>query len=450
MLLRDDTIVAVATPPGHGGVGVVRVSGPASFRIASLLTGRTAAWRPRHVTRAGVAADGIVADALVTVFAAPSSYTGEDVVEIAAHGNPLLLAAIVARAVDCGARPAQPGEFTLRAFVRGKLDLVQAEAVRDLVEAVSPAQVRNAARQVEGSLSARIGAIAMELRRLETLLEASVDFPDEGYRFVDGSEVASAIAGVRQDMTTLLGDEAAAAGLRDGVQVVITGAPNVGKSSLFNALLGIERSIVTSTPGTTRDLVSERLVLGGALVRLVDSAGVRTTTDLIEREGVRRASAATAAADLVVFVLDQSVAPTDEDRARLAGLDGPVLVVANKCDLRAALDASDVGRPVLRVSATTGEWLSILAQAIGELLRGVASASDAAIVANPRQRASLRASLGFIEHACSEFALVGPTLPEEFVLHDLRGALDALDDVVGRRSREEILGEIFQTFCIGK
>lgn len=450
MLLRDDTIVAVATPPGHGGVGVVRVSGPASFRIASLLTGRTAAWRPRYVTRARVAADGIVADVLVTVFASPSSYTGEDVAEIAAHGNPLLLAAIVARAVDCGARPARPGEFTLRAFVRGKLDLVQAEAVRDLVEAVSPAQVRNAARQVEGSLSARIGAIATELRRLETLLEASVDFPDEGYRFVDGPTVASAIAAVRQDMTSLLGDEAAAAGLRDGVQVVITGAPNVGKSSLFNALLGSDRSIVTPTPGTTRDLVSERLVLGGALVRLVDSAGVRTTTDAIELEGVRRASAATAAADQVVFVVDQSVAPTDEVRARLAGIDGRLLVVANKCDLPPASDACDIGRPVLRVSATTGEGLAVLAQAIGELLRDAGSVSDAAIVANPRQRASLGASLGFIEHACSEFARVGPTLPEEFVLHDLRGALDALDEVVGRRSREEMLGEIFETFCIGK
>lgn len=442
--------MAVATPPGHGGVGVVRVSGPASFRIASLLTGRAAAWRPRHVTRARVAAGGIVADALVTVFASPASYTGEDVAEIAAHGNPLLLAAIVARAVDCGARPARPGEFTLRAFVRGKLDLVQAEAVRDLVEAVSPAQVRNAARQVEGSLSARIGAIATELRRLETLLEASVDFPDEGYRFVDGPAVSSAIAAVRQDMTSLLGDEAAAAGLRDGVQVVITGAPNVGKSSLFNALLGSDRSIVTPTPGTTRDLVSERLVLGGALVRLVDSAGVRTTTDAVELEGVRRASAATAAADLVVFVVDQSVSPTDEVRARLASLDGPLLVVANKCDLPQALDSSDIGRPVLRVSATTGEGLAVLAQAIGELLRDKGNDSDAAIVANPRQRASLGASLGFIEHACSEFARVGPALPEEFVLHDLRGALDALDEVVGRRSREEILREIFQRFCIGK
>lgn len=450
MFSTDDTIVAVATPPGHGGVGIVRLSGPAAFGIAAALTGRSNL-PPRQATRATIVVAQAPADTLITCFVAPASYTGEDVVEIAAHGNPLLLAAIVDRAVEHGARPAGPGEFTLRAFLHGKIDLAQAEAVRDLVEASSPAQLRQAARHLDGSLSARIHALAAELRRLETLLEASVDFPDEGYRFIEGATVAASLETLRTAVTTLLGDDASAGRLRHGATVVITGAPNVGKSSLFNALLASDRSIVTPVPGTTRDLVSERVVLHGCLVRLVDSAGVREAADAIEAEGVRRASHAVSTADLAVLVLDRSM-PLDGDvAAQLAAMGAArVLVVANKCDQPGAWTDDVVDAPVLSVSAATTEGVGALAQSIARVLGERAGADDEEIVSNPRQRASLRDAVAFMDHVCQAFAQHGPALPEEFVLQDLRGALSALDEVVGTRSADELLGEIFASFCIGK
>jgi tRNA modification GTPase len=446
----DDTIVAVATPAGHGGLGVVRLSGPAAVGIATALTDRVS-WQPRRAVRATVHLPGTPADTLITCFSGPASYTGEDVVEIAAHGNPLLLAAIVERAVECGARPARAGEFTLRAFVRGKLDLVQAEAVRDLVEASTPAQLALAARHLEGSLSARIRALASELRRLEVLLEASVDFPDEGYRFVDGAALAASLDEARRTMTVLLGDDARAGMLRHGASVVITGAPNVGKSSLFNALLASDRSIVTPTPGTTRDLVSERAIFGGVLVRLVDSAGLRDADDLIEAEGVRRASEAAASADLLVLVLDRST-PLDDEFLRPLLVSSPrrLLVVANKCDRPAVWADGAVPAAVLSVSATTGDGVVALGLAIAEALRATPTVEDHEIVSNPRQRAALREALRFVAHACAALDRDGAPLPEEFVLEDLRGALGALDDVVGRRSTEDLLGEIFGSFCIGK
>lgn len=450
MFSTDDTIVAVATPPGHGGVGVVRLSGPAAFPIATALAQRHT-WQPRRATRATIAVAATPADTLITCFPAPASYTGEDVVEIAAHGNPLLLAALVERVVACGARPARPGEFTLRAFLRGKLDLVQAEAVRDVVEASSPAQLELAARHLEGSLSARIQTLATELRRLEVLLEASVDFPDEGYRFVDRTSVAASLEDTRRAMAALLGDEARASIVRNGASVVITGAPNAGKSSLFNALLASDRSIVTPVPGTTRDLVSERAVFGGVLVRLIDSAGVRETEDLVEAEGVRRASAAAASADLIVLVLDRSVPLRDELlRPLRARSPNGLLVVASKCDRPAAWPESAVPAAVRSVSASTGAGVTELGDAIAESLRSVSVAEDREIVSNPRQRAALREAVRFMDHVCAEIDAHNSALPEEFVLDDVRGALMALDDLVGRRTADDLLGEIFGAFCIGK
>lgn len=448
-----DTIVAVATPPGHGGVGVVRLSGPAAAAIGATLTGRPGSLRPRHVTRASVDAGAWRADTLVTFFQAPASYTGEDVLEIAAHGNPLLLAAVVDRAVALGARLARPGEFTLRAFVHGKLDLVQAEAVRDLVDAVSPSQVVAATGQLDGVLSTAIHGVVDDLRHLETRLEASVDFPDEGYRFIDAADVRTGLEGVQARVRALVDDDARASLVRDGATVVVAGAPNVGKSSLFNALLGADRAIVTPQPGTTRDLVSERLLVAGQLVRLVDSAGLRDTDDAIEAEGVRRAAGAAQAAHVVLLVLDGSRPLDADDRvAQAAAAEARTLVVVNKSDLPRAwnVESAGVPRDVAIVSARTGDGVSALAQRLAARLACVDTGSEHPLVTNRRQRALLSTALESLAHAITEDDARGGSLPEEFVLADIRGALEALEEVTGRRSRDEMLAEIFAAFCIGK
>jgi len=273
----DDTIVAVATPPGRGAIGVVRLSGPRTQHILrELLTGAAAAPRVARVARVLVLDAGgreSSDDAVALFFAAPQSYTGEDVAEISAHGNPLLLEGIVRAAMRAGARLAEPGEFTLRAFLNGKRDLPQAEAVADLIDAATPAQARAAADQLHGTLTARIGAIDAELFDLLARLEASLDFPDEGYHFVEPAAIVGTLDGIIGRIDTLLADAARGRMLREGVTVVIAGRPNVGKSSLFNALLGTDRAIVTDVPGTTRDLVAERVDIGGLAVTLVDTAG---------------------------------------------------------------------------------------------------------------------------------------------------------------------------------
>ena len=291
MFAPDDTIVAVATPPGRGAIGVVRLSGPQAHQITDRIATRRAAARVAALARVQVLdAAGCEAhdDAVVVCFEAPHSYTGEHVAEISAHGNPLLLEGIVRAALRAGARLAEPGEFTLRAFLNGKRDLLQAEAVADLIEAATPLQARAAADQLHGTLTARIGAIDAQLFDLLARLEASLDFPDEGYHFVEPSAVATALTDVIASIDALLADAARGRLLRDGATVVIAGRPNVGKSSLFNALVGAERAIVTEVPGTTRDLVAERVDIEGLALTLVDTAGARDTSDRIEREGVAR------------------------------------------------------------------------------------------------------------------------------------------------------------------
>lgn len=452
MFSTDDTIVAVATPAGRGGVGVVRLSGPEAASIGRALARRANPWPARRAVRAAVAASALTADALVTFFPGPASYTGEDVVEVSAHGSPVILAAIVRRAVELGARPARPGEFTLRAFVRGKLDLVQAEAVRDLVAAVSPAQVRAATSQFDGSLSRALGEVATELRRLETLLEASMDFPDEGYRFIEPPDVHTALVAVRARVARLVTTGGRGQLVRDGAHVVIAGVPNVGKSSVFNALVGSERAIVTEVAGTTRDVVSERLVIGGTLVVLADTAGLREGTEAVEAEGVRRASSAVASADLVIVVLDGSREVVDAERALLRELaDRPTIVVRNKADLPGCWGTAP-GQPVtLPVSARTGDGVAALEAAVARAVLSLSGgAEESVIVTNERHRTLLVRTLDHVGHAVEGLAASGHQLPEEFVVADIRAALLALEDVTGRRTADALLDEIFAEFCIGK
>src|SRR5688572_3619080 len=267
MFSTSDTIVAIATPPGRGGIGVIRISGPDAAPIASKLTGRDRPLKPRHATFAKVAIGArhqrLLDQVVLTYFVAPASYTGEDVVEISAHGSPVVLASMLRAAIAAGARLAEPGEFTLRAFLNQKLDLIQAEAVADLIDAVTPLQARAAFDQLEGTLTTAITSIEKDLFDIVAKLEASLDFPDEGYHFVAPKDAAASIAGVIGRIDSLLAQAARGRLIREGAQVAIVGAPNVGKSSLFNALLNANRAIVTAVPGTTRDLLTERADIGG-------------------------------------------------------------------------------------------------------------------------------------------------------------------------------------------
>jgi tRNA modification GTPase len=443
----DDTIVAVATPPGRGGVAVARLSGPSALAVALRIVGRVEPFEPRRATRVRLRGLDVQDDALITYFPGPASYTGQEVVEIAGHGSPVVMAAIVASACEWGARAARPGEFTLRAFLNGKIDLVQAEAVQALVEAVSPAQARVAASQLEGGLSRTIGQLSDALADLRLRLEASIDFPDEGYHFIDRRKAADALRGLRDELDRLCRDDGAARRLRDGHRVVVAGAPNVGKSSLFNALVGGDRAIVTPVAGTTRDLVSEEVLLGRRHVRLVDTAGVRASADPIEAEGIRRGAAAMAEADLVIVVLDRSRRRDHADRHVLETTSWcPRVVVASKADLPAVDDGVDVD---LAVSAVSGDGIGALVAAIEERL-AAADVQPDALVTNARQRGLLGSARDRLAEACAMLAAAGGELPEEFLAADVARAQEALEEFTGRGAADDLLAQIFSRFCIGK
>jgi tRNA modification GTPase len=452
MFTPDDTIVAIATPPGRGGIGVVRISGAESPGIAARLIDRSEPLVARHATFARLkAARGAADQVIVTFFPAPHSYTGEDVVEISAHGSPVLLRAIVESAMAHGARLAEPGEFTFRAFLRERIDLVQAEAVRDLVDAVTPLQARAAYDQLEGTLTARIRDIDREVFDLTVRLEASLDFPEEGYHFVESGEAAREIAAIAQRIDELLASAARGRLLREGLQVAIAGRPNAGKSSLFNCLAGAGRAIVTDTPGTTRDLLTEVIDVDGVPMTFVDSAGVRAgARDAVEIEGIARALAARDVAQVVLVVLDRS-RPLDGDDCELltATARRPRVIAVNKCDLAAAWDETRDnlrGLPIVFVSAKTGAGLDELRQALADAAAGEPT-RDTPAITNVRHAdllASARMALARAE------AAAGAATPEEFVLADLNEARARLEEIGGARTPDDILHAIFDRFCIGK
>jgi tRNA modification GTPase len=494
MFSTDDTIAAIATPPGRGALGVVRISGPDAPAIAAAILDRSKPLEPRRATvtrirsSSGAAGGGrhlasgrAIDQVVATYFPAPHSYTGQHVVEISAHGSPVVLSAIVGAAIDAGARLAQPGEFTLRAFLSGKLDLVQAEAVGDLIAAATPLQARVAFDQLEGTLTNRIKALDEALFDLIARLEASLDFPDEGYHFIEPAEIAARIANVVADVDELLGEAARGRTIREGATVVVAGRPNVGKSSVFNALVGHDRAIVTDVPGTTRDLVTERVDIEGLAVTLVDTAGDRGTLDIVEREGVARGARARDVADLVLLVIDRSDRLTPDDERLLAQTAGQRrIVVLNKsdrppvvetCRLAAAGPAVDresagtrsgkragkadvatavVVEPaetVLEVSARTGAGMAGLRRAIAAALSGGEAHRDTPAISNLRHIALLEQARADLARA--QQAAAG-TVPEEFLLADLQAARLRFDEIVGTRTNEDVLRRIFERFCLGK
>jgi tRNA modification GTPase len=442
MFSADDTIVAIATPPGRGGIGVVRISGPRAPDVARCLLDRAAPLVPRHATLTRVRdRDDVVA----TLYPAPHSYTGQDVVEVSAHGSPVVLHAIVHDAMSAGARLAEPGEFTLRAFLNGKLDLIQAEAVGDLVAAATPLQASVAFDQLNGTLTSRIAQIDSELFDLIARLEASLDFPDEGYHFVGPHDVTVRVAGIMQQVERLLADAARGRMIREGATVVIAGRPNVGKSSLFNALAGSDRSIVTAVPGTTRDLVTERVDVEGLAVTLVDTAGARDALDIVEREGVARAVRAREVADVILVVLDQSEPLTPEDERLLEQTaDATRVIAANKIDAGASAPPLDA----VAVSARTGQGLGDLRRALARVMTGTDALRDTAAISNLRHVRLLEEAREHLGRARD--AAEGGTTPEEFLLTHLQDARVRFDEVVGRRTSEDVLRHIFERFCIGK
>ena len=455
MFAPDDTIVAVATPPGRGGLGMVRISGSRAAAVARALLDGPRSLQPRRatVTRL-VVRDGDAATAIdrvvATSFPGPGSYTGEDVVEICAHGSPVLLEQIVAIACRSGARLANPGEFTLRAFLHGRVDLVQAEAVADLVDAVTPLQARVAFDQLEGTVTERIADLDRRLLDLTARLEASLDFPEEGYHFIQTSEVAQGIGELRERVKAMLDGAAAGRLIREGCRVVVLGRPNVGKSSVFNRLLGSSRAIVTPVAGTTRDLVTESLDLAGLAVGLVDSAGIRATGDPVETEGVSRARGALGSAAACLVVLDRSVPLDEDDRDVLRETaSGPRVVVVNKIDRPAAWApvALPPGGDAVEVSALTGEGFGRLRDDLRRVLAGETAARETPMVANIRHIELLEragSALGAAAAATERGAA------EEFVLEDLQRARRALEELTGKRTPDDVLEHIFERFCIGK
>ena len=444
--MATDTIVAVATPPGSGGVGIVRLSGPAAPAIAAAVCGRTL--RPRHAHHARFldAAGEPIDDGVALLFAAPASYTGEDVVELQGHGNPVLLQALVARCCALGARMARPGEFTERAFLNGRLDLAQAEAVADLVAAGDLTAARAARRSLDGEFSRRVDALAEALIAIRIHAEAAIDFADEPLETLGGTELAARLGRARADLAALRAAARRGRRLRDGLHAVIVGPPNAGKSSLLNALAGSDRAIVTDVAGTTRDLLRETVHVDGAELALVDTAGLREGGDAIEREGMRRARAELARAGLAIAVLDARD-PEAGRAAVVSGLEGvpQVLWLHNKSDLLPG-DAPPPPAGELRVSAATGLGMDALHARLRMLVVGEGGAGEGEFTARARHVDALDRAAAHLDAAASALGIEALELAAE----SLRDAHHALGDISGRVGADELLGHIFSRFCIGK
>jgi len=475
----DDTIAAIATPPGVGGIGIVRISGPDAFRIGTALFRPAQSGAglppPSHLLTYGAVADPdsgeIVDEVLAAFMRAPRTYTCEDVVEIDAHGGPLVLRRILELALAQGARAARPGEMTLRAFLNGRLDLAQAEAVMALIAAESEAGRRLAVRQLQGELSTRVQAARAHVLDALVRIEASIDFPEEEVPPPDPAELAALIGASTDVVSGLLAGAEQGRILREGVRVAIVGRPNVGKSSLLNALLGVERASVTAIPGTTRDTVEERASVAGVALHLVDTAGLTPTDDPIERIGVERSRAAAVSADLLLFVVDGSM-PLSELDARAAGelaaldadvliaegagADGhpqrPVLLAVNKSDLAHVVSDADAaglwpGARIVHTSAVTQGGTRELAERIAALALGGDMRPGDALVASARHRDALRRAQ---EHLRAAAETLSAETPLDFVSIDLRAALEALGEITGETATADLLDRIFAEFCIGK
>jgi tRNA modification GTPase len=452
-LLEQDTIVAISTPAGRGGIGIVRVSGPhARHTVAPLLQLRhqLEPARARFGNIIDRSTGDVLDEAVATYFAAPHSYTGEDIVEIAAHGSPVLLEYIVRQCCAGGARLAEPGEFTQRAFLAGRIDLTQAEAVDDLIGSSTLEQARVAARQLGGALAKTVLPIKTGLVALIAAMEAGIDFAEDDIDVMSASAIEEKIAAVRAPLETLERSFAYGRVVRDGFRLAIVGRPNAGKSSLFNRLVERDRAIVTAMPGTTRDLVTERVAIQGIPVDLIDTAGLRESTDEVERIGIAKSREAMADADVVLLVIDASIGLTEEDSRVLAttSLAANGITVWNKCDLILSAENNVTEAVTLKTSAVTGEGIAELRVAIVQAVAGEGGGlREAGMLTNLRQHQAVSSALAAL--ALASTALASAT-PHEMIMLDLYEALRALDALTGATTSEDVLRLIFSKFCIGK
>jgi tRNA modification GTPase len=447
MTSQPDTIAAIATAHGLAGVGIVRLSGPRARDIGATLTAKTLSPRRAAHVHFRDAAGESIDDGIALYFAAPHSYTGEDVVELQAHGSPVVLAGLLRRCLELGARSARPGEFTERAFLNDKLDLAQAEAVADLIAAGSEAAARAARRSLDGEFSRRIEAVAEQLTGLRVYIEAALDFPDEDIDFLAAPELRQRLAAAIEALMALRRDAERGKRLMDGMHAVIVGAPNVGKSSLLNALAGEDRAIVTDIAGTTRDLLRETLTLDGVVLTLVDTAGLRQAADAVEAEGIRRARAELGRADLALVVLDAR--DPGAQLALIGELQGvpQILWLHNKCDLQgesARTEARADGQHFW-LSAKTGAGLDAL-RACLTTGTSASESGEGGFSARARHLEALaRTQLHLDRAACQLREAQG-----ELAAEDLRQSHEALGEITGRLDADALLGRIFSSFCIGK
>jgi tRNA modification GTPase len=447
---ENDTIVAISTPPGRGGIGVVRLSGPLARSIAEPFLVLRNPIAPGHARFGQVvdAAGDILDEAVVTFFPAPHSYTTEDVLEIATHGSPVLLDYLVRQSISRGARLAEPGEFTQRAFISGRLDLTQAEAVHDLIQSTTLHQARIAAQQLGGSLSRQITPIKQQLISLIAALEAGIDFAEDDIDLLPDAQITSQISDIQAPLRALEQTFAYGRVVRDGFSLAIVGRPNAGKSSLFNCLVRSDRAIVTATPGTTRDLVTERVSLDGIPVELIDTAGLRHSTDEAESIGIRKSREAMSQADIVLLVVDATTPLHTEDEATLAAHgDRPLLIAINKRDLSSESPVNQTIYPAVETSAITGQGIDQLRSAILSLIAQTPPSADTALLTNLRQQQAVAGVIAALTRAREAVAL---DTPHEMILLDLYEALSALDTLTGATTTDDILNLIFSQFCIGK
>jgi tRNA modification GTPase len=450
-MTRTDTIVAAATPPGRGSVGIVRVSGPKTPEIAAVMLGELP--QPRHASFARFLdrRQQPIDAGLALFFPAPHSYTGEHVLELQGHGGPVVIESVVARVVELGARRALPGEFTQRAFLNDKLDLTQAESIADLIDAGSREAAGAAMRSLQGEFSAMVQGLTEAVIELRSYVEAAIDFPEEEIDFLADRQLEEKLAGVREYFDGV--EQSARQGrlLREGMTVVIAGRPNAGKSSLLNRLAGYDAAIVTPIPGTTRDVLRERIDIDGMPLHVLDTAGLRESGDEVETEGIRRAQAEIARADRVLFVIDAVTDPDaraySEEKPRLPPTI-PLTLIFNKCDQATGLPVSDTisGPPRVLISALTGNGLDVL-RAHLKLTMGFHTVEAGTVSARQRHLDALSRARAHVEEGARQLS---ERRAGELVAEELRGAQQALGEITGEFTTDDLLGRIFSSFCIGK